>query len=70
MLLEHLVIHQHVVGRLALSLPHRRRRSCLALPPEVRRRAGSLVEVVDVMSMIEALEGPVLLRLVPGACVL
>lgn len=74
-LLENLVIHQHAVGRLTLSLPHRRRRGNLAPPPRVsagtwsrQSHTGSLVEVIDVVPVIEALDGSVLLCLVPGAC--
>ncbi|KAA8590224.1 hypothetical protein FQN60_014158 [Etheostoma spectabile] len=55
-LLENLIIHQHAVGRLALSLPHRRRRGCGTPSHQVgagtgnrRRHTGPLVEVIDVM---------------------
>lgn len=70
MLLENLVIHQHALGRLILTLPQRRRRGCPAVSPQVRRRTGSLVEVVDVITVIEALNGSALLCLVPGTCIL
>lgn len=74
MLLENLIVHHHAVRHLMRPLPYRWRRSSLAPSPLVsagstgdrRRHKGSLVEVIDVMPVVEALDGSVLLTLVPA----
>lgn len=70
MLLEYLVINEHAAGGLMLMLPQQRWRGCLALPPQVRRPTGSLVEVVDMMLLIEALNGSILLCFAPRTCIM
>lgn len=63
-LLQHLVVHQHVVWRLTGSLPGRGRRG---RPAELGGQAGPLLQLADVVPVVEAVDGSVLLHLVPGA---
>ena len=81
MLLEHLVIHQHAAGLLLLLLLMLMLLMLqlmllmllmlmLLMLSQLWRYAGSLVEVVDVMPLMEALNGSALLCLVPGSSIL